>query len=93
MPFDLLGPVAARREDQDGKDAGVGAPFLEHRETVETRQAEIEDGDVVVLDVALEPRVFAVLGEIDDEARGLKRADDVRSDIGIVFDNQRPHLG
>src|SRR3546814_10800433 len=50
--FDPLGPVVARRDDDDREQPPRGAPAAQHRAPVELRQADIEDGDIVILDIA-----------------------------------------
>ncbi len=89
--LDFLGPVRAGRQNQNRQHAIVRAPFLKDRQTVKTRQPKIEDGNIVIFDIALEPGVVAIASEIDDEPSSFQCSDNIRSNIGIVFDHQCPH--
>src|SRR5690242_2204297 len=49
---DLLGPVVAGRNYDHREQPVFVAPAAQHRKTVDARQAEIQDGDVVVFRVS-----------------------------------------
>ena len=72
--------------------AAVAAPFLEHADAVDDRQADVEDHRVIGLGVAEEVALLAVLGGIDRVAGLLQRGDELAVQIGIVFDDQDPHV-
>src|SRR5690606_37637821 len=66
-------------------------PAPQHRQSVELRQAEVEDDRVVVLDVALVPGRFAVGDGVHHESGRLKRARKVGADVRLVLDDQATH--
>src|SRR3546814_10643591 len=85
-PLDLFGPVAARRQDQYGHRAPAAAPALQDAEPVEARQAEVEDRQRIILDIALKPGIFAIAAAIDDKARRTQRPRDILGQIRVIFD-------
>src|SRR5690606_21359025 len=87
----LVGPVAARGEDQDWKGPPGLAPAADDRQPVKPRKAEIDDRDVIVLDIAVEPRLLTVACMVGDETRRGESANENRSNRRIILDHQCPH--
>jgi NADPH-dependent 2,4-dienoyl-CoA reductase/sulfur reductase-like enzyme len=89
--LDLLAPAVAGREDQHRHGAPVLAPRLQHREPVNLRQAEVEDGQIVRLGLAKELAVLAIVGGIDSIARIRERSAELLTQVLVVLDHQYPH--
>src|SRR5262249_44581854 len=88
---DPLHPRAARGEHQHRRVDARKPPALENRQTVQSRQAEIQDDRSIVAALALLPYPWAV-GEHPD---GISLAPElfryVGGDVAIVFAKQNAH--
>ena len=89
--LDALGPPAPGRQYQHGKPARIGSPPSQNREAVELWQAQVKYGDVIVLDVAREPGLFAIPHDIDRHPRGFKSGGDVGGDTWLIFNKKDLH--
>ncbi len=69
----------------------AAAPFLENRDAVLFRQADVEDDGVVGLGLAEELPLLPVKGAVDGVARLVERLDDLPIEIAIVFHHEEPH--
>ena len=85
---DLLVPLVAGGENENGRIAPVIAPAAQHGDAVDLRQAEIEDDGIVRLGVAEMVRFLAVGGVIDGIAGIGQRLCQLPCQIGIVLGNQ-----
>ena len=64
------------------------APPLQDGDAVDLGQAEVEDDGVIGFGVAEVPAFFAVIGDVDDEARGLQRLLQAKRQRRFVLDDQ-----
>ena len=62
-------PGAARGQDQDRRRHARGAQVPDHRQSVEPRQAEVEDDAVEVLSLAAQPGLLAVAARLRRRSR------------------------
>ncbi len=90
-PLDPFRPGAARRQHQNRHLPAFRPPAFQHRQAVEARQAEIEDHEVVVLGVALEPGVLAVGSRFHHVTGHVQGGDDIVPDPRFVLDHQNAH--
>ena len=67
------------------------APALQDGHAVDLGQAEIEHDGVIGFGVAEVPAFLAVIGDIDDEARGLQRLLQAERQRRLVLDDQESH--
>jgi hypothetical protein len=65
--------------------------LTEHRKTVDPREQEIEDDQVVMLTPSKLERLHAVLGAVRHEPFGLEGPSDERQDPGLVLSDQYAH--
>ncbi len=87
----LVAPAIARREDQHRHLAAVPAPFLEHRDAVHLRQADVQHHRVIGLGIAEEMALLAVLRGVDRVAGFLEGRDELPIEISVVLDDEHPH--
>ncbi len=89
--FDLVGPGAASREDDDRHGEPVAAPALEHGEPVDQRQAQVENDAVVGFGLALEQRVLTITRDVHCESGSTERLAELLRKGWLVFDHQQAH--
>ena len=87
----LVAPAVARGEDEHRHLAVGAAPFLEHADAVDHRQAEIEHDRVIGFGLAEIVAFLAVLGAVDHIARIGQSGDDLPVEIWIIFDDEQSH--
>jgi hypothetical protein len=89
-PFDAIVDGIPRGEDQDRCRLRL-AQRLEHFETVELRQHEIEDESVVLPAQRLVETLLAVAGAVHRVAGLTQRGLQASAQIGLVLDDQNSH--
>ena len=88
----LVAPAVAGGQQQHRHRLAGAAPFLEHRQPVHLRQADIEHHRVIGLGVAEEVSLLAVEGDVDRIAALGQGVLDLPVEIGVVFNNENAHL-
>jgi hypothetical protein len=88
---DLVGPPVTRRQDENWCLYAVCTPALQDADTVQLRQAQIQDDAVIGFGFAQEMRFFAIIGAVSDITGLLKRRFQLTVQIAIIFHNQDTH--
>src|SRR6185369_13337739 len=84
---DLVRPAVTRRQNEHGHLPPFLSPAIEDGESVDLRQAQVEDYRVVVFGRAQIVSVLAVGREVDGIARALESRAKLTPEIGFVFDD------
>ncbi len=71
----------------------VLAPAIEHRQSVDFGQAEIEHDRVIAFGAAEIMAIFTIAGRIDGIAGAFQRRFQLALQIGFVLDDQYAHGG
>ena len=87
----LVAPAVARGEQQHRHGAAGTPPRLQHRNTVELGQADVEDDGVVGLGLAEVMPFLAVEGAVDHVTGIGQRGRELTVEIGIVLDDEEAH--
>ena len=87
----LVAPAVARGQQQHRHGLAGAAPFLEHRQPVHLRQADIEHHRVVGFGVAEEVAFLAVERDVDRIAGLGQRFLELAIEIGVVFNDENAH--
>ncbi len=89
--FDLVLPIVARRENQDGVALVARPQAADDLEACDLRQAEIDDRNVQGIFESGEQRFLAIRRDIDGEAGVGEPVFQHVAQRSFVFDNQHAH--
>ena len=89
--FDALGPGTARGEDQHRRRQAGGAPLRQHVKPRQTRQAEVEDDQVIGFAAALIHRVATVGQPVHGVTLAIEAGHQFVGQRHVVFHQEQSH--
>ena len=90
--LDDLRRLVARGEDQDGRHVLAAAHLAHDAQSIQSRQHQVQQQQVVVLELGHRSAVRAIFGAVHREAAALaQRFGDVVGQPDFVFHNQHSH--
>ena len=90
--LDDLRRLVARGENEDGGHVLAATNLAHNTEAIESRQHEVEQQEVVVLELGERGPVRAILGTVHREAAALTQGfGDIVGEPGFIFNDQDSH--